>query len=124
MYLAINQEIQQKVYDEIVDIDFDCERITELKYLEMYLKETLRLFSPLPMMMRETFEDCDFGTGKTLKKSTKIFIINFILHQRKDIWERLLENSTRKMSHLKSYDMNVYRELEVVSETTTQSSLL
>lgn len=97
MYLAINQEIQQKVHDELVDVfdedfDFDYERLNELKYLEKCLKETLRLFSPLPMMSRETFEDCDLGTGKTVRKGTKIIFLSYVLNQRKDIWG---ENSAK-----------------------------
>lgn len=93
VFMAMNQEVQQKVYDEIVEIfrddfDLDYERLNELRYLEMVLKETLRLFSPLPIMVREAFEDCDLGTGKTVKKDTKIIILGYVLHQRRDIWGR------------------------------------
>jgi cytochrome P450 len=82
MYLAINQNVQQKVYDEIVDVttedvELDYEQITRLKYLEKCLKETLRLFSPLPMAIRDTREDCDLGTGKTVRKGTKIFFMSY-----------------------------------------------
>lgn len=91
MYMAMNQDVQQKVYDEIeevfsVDFNIDYERLSELKYLEKVLKETLRLFSPIPLMTREAFDECDVGTGKKLRKGTNIFILNYILHQRKDIW--------------------------------------
>lgn len=91
IYMAINQDVQQKVYDEIdeiftADFNIDYERLSELKYLEKVLKETLRLFSPIPIMTREAFDDCDVGTGKSLKKGTHIFVLNYILHQRKDIW--------------------------------------
>lgn len=91
LFLAINQEIQTKVYDEILEIcqddqSIDYERLNELKYLEMVLKETLRLFSPIPIFIREAIDDCDVGTGKTLKRGTKVFILNHIIHRRKDIW--------------------------------------
>lgn len=91
VFIAMNPEVQQKVYDEIVEIfrgdfDLDYERLNELRYLEMVLKETLRLFSPLPIMVREVIEDCDLGTGKTVKKDTKIVILGYVLHQRRDIW--------------------------------------
>jgi cytochrome P450 len=97
MYLAINQDVQQKVYDEIVDVttddeELDYEQISRLKYLEKCLKETLRLFSPLPMAIRDTREDCDLSTGKTVRKGTKIFFMSYILNQRKDIWG---ENSAK-----------------------------
>lgn len=91
MYLAMNQDVQQKVFEEVEEIfgeDFNIEyeRLNEMKYMEMVLKETLRLFSPIPVMMREAHEDCDVGTGKTLKKGTRIFTFLYILHRRKDIW--------------------------------------
>lgn len=93
MYMAMNQDVQQKVFEEIEevfggDLNIEYERLNELKYLEMVVKETLRLFGPIPMMMREAFEDCDIGTGKTVKKGTRIYIFLYILHQRKDIWGR------------------------------------
>lgn len=91
MFLAINQDIQQKVYDEIIhnfndDGLVDYERLNEMKYLEMVLKETLRVFSPVPLSFREAFDDCDVGIGKVLRKGTKVYLLNFVAHQRKDIW--------------------------------------
>lgn len=93
LFMAMNQDVQQRVYEEIVDVfhddivDVDYERLNELKYMESVLKETLRLFSPLPIIMREAFDYVgDVGTGKPLKKNTKIYMLLYILHQRKDIW--------------------------------------
>jgi len=90
MYMAIHQDIQQRAFDEIIDgfddAELSYERLSAFKYLEMVLKETLRLFSPLPIAAREAFEDCDVGIGRTLKKGTEIYLLNYILHQRKDIY--------------------------------------
>lgn len=91
MFMAMNQDVQLKVYEEIVgvfgdDFTIDYERLSELKYLEMVLKETLRLFSPLPVNLREASEDIDVGTGKKLRKGTIILTMAYILHQRRDIW--------------------------------------
>lgn len=96
LFLAINQEIQQRVHDEIVEvfgddddaIEFDYERLNELRYLERVLKETLRVFSPIPIYIRECIEDCDIGIGVTVKRDTKIFILNHVMHHREDIWGR------------------------------------
>lgn len=88
LYISIHPEVQQKVVDEMAygDHETDYEQISNLKYLDMVLRETLRLFGPIPMMMRYAFDDCDLGTGKKVKAGTKIFILNYVLHQRRDIW--------------------------------------
>jgi cytochrome P450 family 4 len=93
LYLAMYPEIQDKVHNEISDIfgkeselDIDYEKLSSLKYMEQVIKETLRLFGPLPFNMRESIEDCDVGIGETLKKGTAIFIFNHLLHRREDIW--------------------------------------
>lgn len=88
LYMSIHPDVQQKVYDEMDfgNLDVDYEQISNLRYLDMVLRETLRLFGPIPMMMRYAFEDCDLGTGKTVKAGTKIYILNYVLHQRRDIW--------------------------------------
>lgn len=92
IFLAINQDVQQKVYDEICEvysdesIVVDYDNVASLKYLEMVVKETLRLFSPIPISARETIEELDLGLGKPLMKGASIFIFNYVLHRRRDIW--------------------------------------
>lgn len=92
IYLAINQDVQQKVYDEICEVysddsvEVNYDNLGSLKYLEMVLKETLRLFSPVPFTFRETLEDFDIGLDKPLKKGSCVVIIHYVLHQRRDIW--------------------------------------
>jgi cytochrome P450 len=93
MFLAINQEIQKKVHDEISEVfsdgddyEINYERLNNLRYLEKVMKETLRLFSPLPISARECLDDCDIGIGCVVKKGTKIILLNHILHRRVDIW--------------------------------------
>lgn len=87
--------MQQKVYDEICEIfgandkdeiEITYERLGALHYLEMVLKETLRLFTPVPISARETLDKFDIGIGEPLEKGAKIFLFNYILHRRTDIW--------------------------------------
>lgn len=61
--LAIHQDVQSKVVDEIrrifesTDGEVSEEALGEMKYLEMVIKECLRLF-PLPSMtIRKVTED-------------------------------------------------------------------
>lgn len=92
LYLAIYQDVQQKVFDEICevfkndDVKVDYESVGALKYLEMVIKETLRLFSPVPISARETIEELDIGLGKPLRKGATVLFFNYALHRRRDIW--------------------------------------
>ncbi|KAG5674748.1 hypothetical protein PVAND_004699 [Polypedilum vanderplanki] len=93
IYLAIHQEIQKKVYQEISEIlgdedEITYEHLSDMKYLEMVLKETLRLLTPVPLTARETLDKFDLGIGRPLEKGAKIVLFNYILHRRRDIWGR------------------------------------
>lgn len=52
----------------------------------MVLKETLRVFTPVPISARETIDTLDIGLKTPLSKGTKIFLFNYVLHRREDIW--------------------------------------
>lgn len=53
LMLAMHESVQERVFEEInevfggnKDLIADNEKLSELKYVEMVIKETLRLFSP------------------------------------------------------------------------------
>lgn len=97
VYLAIYQDVQQKVFDEIEEFlgsetELTYENMNQLKYLEMVLKETLRLFTPIPISAREVVEPLDIGTGKPLAKGTRILLLNHLLHRREDFWGKNANN--------------------------------
>jgi cytochrome P450 len=79
VYLAMFPNIQQKVYDEIKevfndDVQVDYDNIGSLKYLELVIKEILRLFSPIPISMRQTIDELDIGLDKPLAKGATILM--------------------------------------------------
>jgi cytochrome P450 len=92
VYLAIFQDVQQKVFDEISEVfsdesvEVDHDSIGKLKYLDMVVKEILRLFSPIPISARQTIDELDIGLDKPLAKGATILIFHFVLHRRRDIW--------------------------------------
>lgn len=92
VYLAINQDVQQKLYDEICEVysdesvEVDYDNIGSMKYLDMVVKESLRVFSPIPISIRETIDELDVGLDKPLSKGAQIFFFNFVLHRRRDLW--------------------------------------
>lgn len=62
--LAKHPEVQEKVLNEIknvIDADFDramtINDLKQLTYLDLVIKETLRMYPPVPMFARETQED-------------------------------------------------------------------
>lgn len=53
----LNEEIQQVIGDG--DVTFNI--INELKYLDLVIKETMRLYPPVPIIARRLHEEVDFG---------------------------------------------------------------
>lgn len=63
--LAMNQEIQDKLREEIKNVvgndSVTVEHLPELKYTELVIKETLRLYPIAPLMVRQATGDIDLG---------------------------------------------------------------
>jgi cytochrome P450 family 4 len=61
--------LQRKVYNEIVEVLGNSEpnvainhaNLQELKYLEMVIKETLRMYPSVPIIGRNLAEDTEIG---------------------------------------------------------------
>ncbi|KAJ8954174.1 hypothetical protein NQ318_005769 [Aromia moschata] len=64
--LGIHQDLQQKVYDEIIEVvgptrPVEPADLPHLKYTEMFIKETLRLFPVATMILRDIDEEVALG---------------------------------------------------------------
>uniref|UniRef100_A0AAT9UTX3 Cytochrome P450 4461H1 short isoform n=1 Tax=Maconellicoccus hirsutus TaxID=177089 RepID=A0AAT9UTX3_MACHI len=87
--LAIHQDVQQKLFEEIVqflanDDTLTIDRLTdpnELKYLEQCIKETARAFSPVSVTFRYTNKECVLDDGKVVPTGLTI-MIPLLFHNR------------------------------------------
>ncbi|KAG1114134.1 hypothetical protein G6F42_014272 [Rhizopus arrhizus] len=93
--LAMNQDIQEKARNEIISILGDeksdvlptAEQISKMEYLNMIIKETLRLHSPVPVSSpRLTTEDCMLGDTFIPKGST-VVIDAISIHRNPKYWQ-------------------------------------
>ncbi|KAL7038858.1 hypothetical protein ACKWTF_009717 [Chironomus riparius] len=109
LLLAIDTDIQEKVYGEIIEVsNINYDSLTKLSYLEMVIKESMRLLPAIPLVGRETQEEMQIG-DLTFPKGVTLLIHLFNLHRRKDIWgedalqfnpDRFLpENVAKRHSH-------------------------
>lgn len=85
--LASNQEIQQKVRDEINQVlakhdgKITYDAIMDMKYMNQVVDETLRKYPPLPFITRECVKDYSVpGTETVLEKGIHIIISVYGLH--------------------------------------------
>ena len=68
--LAIEQHIQQKLYEEVLSYsgNFDYDSIAKMPYLEACIAETLRLYNPLSIISRIASEDYKLGKNDLCDK--------------------------------------------------------
>lgn len=65
--IAANPEVQAKVYEEICNIVGPKTRLTDLgdigklQYMDMVIKETLRMCPTVPYILRDIQEDIQLG---------------------------------------------------------------
>ncbi len=90
LLLAIHVEVQEKVYEEIIEVfstdgKINYESLNRLTYLDQVIKESMRLLPAVPIIGRETQEEVEIGTRK-IPKGIQLMMHIFDLHRRKDIW--------------------------------------
>jgi cytochrome P450 len=89
--LAMHKDVQQKVIDEIDSFNLEenftisNEVTKDLKYIDMVLKEVMRLFPVAPIMMRETTEEIDLD-GHTIPEGSMIALITYFMHRNAKYW--------------------------------------
>lgn len=60
-------EVQRRLRDELLQVPTDSPTMDELNalhYLDLVVKETMRLHAPVPMTSREAMQDCFLPLGQ------------------------------------------------------------
>ncbi|KAG7206421.1 hypothetical protein KM043_003777 [Ampulex compressa] len=94
MTMGAHQEIQEKVRAEVLSVvgegDVEIGHLQDLKYLEMVIKETLRLFPAGPLLARVLTEDVELQSC-TLPKGVTVSICLFHVHRNPEYWPNPLQ---------------------------------
>ncbi|KAK4871605.1 hypothetical protein RN001_015729 [Aquatica leii] len=86
MLIANHDEVQNKILDEIQEVTNNFnqkirfEHLSKLRYLEMVIKETLRLYPSVPAIGRKTTEDIYTSTGYFIPKDTYVGVQIYSIH--------------------------------------------
>jgi cytochrome P450 len=87
--LAKNQENQQKVFEEVSQLDLESDdimqNISQLAYTKQCIEESMRLYPPAYMIDRVSIEDDEFE-DKIIPKNTLILMSVFELHRYGNFW--------------------------------------
>ncbi|KAI7815710.1 cytochrome p450 [Rhyzopertha dominica] len=89
--LAGHADIQEKAYEELNGIfgddDRDCthQDLQNMQYLELVIKESLRLYPSVPSFAREVVEDVDYY-GRMIPKGTTVHIFAYAIHRDPSIY--------------------------------------
>ncbi|XP_063930398.1 cytochrome P450 4C1-like isoform X1 [Zophobas morio] len=89
--LAMHPDIQKRVYDEVLTV-LGPERMSDfrdlpcLKYTDLVIKETLRLFPVLPFIAREVLEDLCLDEVITLPKGSLLLLGVIQVHRSAEYW--------------------------------------
>ncbi|EDW10215.2 cytochrome P450 4p1 isoform X1 [Drosophila mojavensis] len=91
--LSLYEDMQELCYQEILEHihdhnNLDINQLSNLKYLERFIKETLRLFPPVPIIGRQTSEETVLPNGLILPTGSQIIMHVFDLHRNPKYWDQ------------------------------------
>ncbi|XP_026746048.1 cytochrome P450 4d2-like [Trichoplusia ni] len=95
--LSKHRDVQEKIYEELKTIfnddmhrDPTYQELQQMKYLEMVLKESLRICPPVPLIERRITKDCEVG-GIKFVKGTSVMIDIYQIQRQPDLFDDPLE---------------------------------
>uniref|UniRef100_A0A8C8AX84 CP4B1 protein n=1 Tax=Otus sunia TaxID=257818 RepID=A0A8C8AX84_9STRI len=111
--LSLYPEYQQRCREEIQGIlgdrdTIEWEDLGKMTYTTMCIKESLRLFPPVPAVSRCLSKSVTFSDGRSLPAGCQVGLNIFAIHRNRDVWEDpevydplrfSPENSAQRHSH-------------------------
>ncbi|CAH1400222.1 unnamed protein product [Nezara viridula] len=91
--LANHPDVQEKVHDEQVEIYGDDKRtptaqdLHKMIYLEMVIKETLRLYPSIPLYSRLLDKDLQIDEKTIIPAGCNVAVFNYCVHRSKKHWD-------------------------------------
>ncbi|XP_042317709.1 LOW QUALITY PROTEIN: cytochrome P450 4B1-like [Sceloporus undulatus] len=90
--MAQNPEHQQRCREEIKETLGDRDTVQwddlgKMPYITMCIKESLRLYPPVPGVSRQLNKPVTFCDGRTLPEGATVFISIYCIHRNPSIWE-------------------------------------
>ncbi|XP_075978861.1 cytochrome P450 4d8-like [Anticarsia gemmatalis] len=92
LMLARHPEVQDRVYEEIQEVLGDSDRevtmedILRLKYLDAVIRETLRLYPPVPLTARKVEQETVLPSGLKLPPGTGVMVNVWAIHRNPRYW--------------------------------------
>ncbi|NXT97711.1 CP4B1 protein, partial [Buphagus erythrorhynchus] len=111
--MSLHPEHQQRCREEIQGIlgdrdSIEWEDLGKMTYTTMCIKESLRLFPPVPSVSRQLSKPVTFPDGRFLPAGCQVGLNIFAIHRNRDVWEDpevydplrfSPENSAQRHSH-------------------------
>ncbi|CAG4977379.1 unnamed protein product [Colias eurytheme] len=119
--LAKYPKIQEKVYAELEEVFGDSDRLLvkndlkNIKYLDRVLKETLRLFPPVPIIVRSVTQETTLPSGVILPENAGVIVFIWGANRDPKVWgpdadcfdpDRYLKGTTPKIMSFSSGPRN------------------
>ncbi|CAD6991345.1 probable cytochrome P450 313b1 [Ceratitis capitata] len=91
--LAMHPEYQEKLYDELSKLfpektppEINYEQLERMHYTEMIIKEAMRLFAPVPFVLRSASNDFHLRNGVLIPRGTQIAIDIYNMQRDERFW--------------------------------------
>ncbi|XP_030081366.1 cytochrome P450 4p1-like [Drosophila hydei] len=114
MNMSLHQDKQELCYQEIsehIADDFsnlDLNQLSKLKYLECFIKETMRLFPSVPIMSRKTIKETELANGLILPSGALTVLHIYELHRNPKYWSSPEEFQPERFLPENSKDRHTY----------------